>query len=235
MKFLGKKKQTLQAEADSKSIINKDTSFAVREAYKALRTNIMFSVPKKTCKRIIVTSATLGDGKSTTAVNLALTTAQTGAKVLLIDCDLRRPGLGELLEVQKKKGLSNVIVFYKTFEETAVFGVRENLDLLPAGEIPPNPTELLGSDEFAKLLEKLSEKYEYIILDTPPVNLVTDTAILSKLADGIVMVVRSGKTHKDELKKAVASLNFVGGKILGFVLNEVDGAKGEKYAGYYMK
>ncbi len=233
MKLFGKKRiQEDRPEDNRRKIINGETSFSVKEAYKVLRTNVMFSIPKKNCKRIIVTSSVAGDGKSTNSVNLAITIAETGAKVIIIDCDLRRPNIANLLSLNRGKGLSNILAGYNSFEEAVARDVRKNLDVLTAGEIPPNPTELLGSDEFSGLLDKLSEKYEYIILDTSPVNLVTDTALISSLVDGIVLVVRNGQTQKDDVASAVKSLKFVGAKILGFVFNDADNAGKKLYGNY---
>ncbi len=211
MKLFGKKRiQEDRPEDKRRKIINGETSFSVREAYKVLRTNVMFSIPKKNCKRIIVTSSVAGDGKSTNSVNLAITIAETGARVIIIDCDLRRPNIANLLSLNRDKGLSNILAGYNSFDEAVAKDVRKNLDVLTSGEIPPNPTELLGSSEFSGLLDMLSEKYEYIILDTSPVNLVTDTALISSLVDGIVLVVRSGRTQTDEVASAVKSHKFVG-------------------------
>lgn len=234
MKLFGKKYAAGESlEEKSAKIICDTTNAAVRESYKALRTNIMFSIPKKKCKRIIITSAVSGDGKSTNAINLAITIAETGAKVLLIDCDLRRPNVGNLLKLKQDNGLSNILAGYNTFENTAAFSVRKNMDVIPAGEIPPNPTELLGSEEFKSMIESFSEEYEYIILDTSPVNHVTDAALLSELVDGIVLVVRSGKTQKEELNSAVNTLKLVGAKILGFVFNDAETSGKDLYGNYY--
>lgn len=236
MKLFGRKKvQEETYDEKREKIINDTTSFGVREAYKALRTNVMFSIPKKNCKRIIVTSSMAGEGKSTNAVNLAITVAETGAKALLIDCDLRRPNVANLMELNRDKGLSNILAGYNSFDDVNIPGVRKNLDVLPAGEIPPNPTELLGSSEFSDLLDKLSEKYEYIILDTSPINLVTDTVVLSKLVDGLVIVVGYNQTVKENVADAVNSLKMADAKILGFVFNgvESDGKRGYvKYGNY---
>ncbi|MGN1098473.1 MAG: CpsD/CapB family tyrosine-protein kinase [Clostridia bacterium] len=212
-------------------------NFAVREAYNTLRTNIMFSIPKKDCRRFVITSAAAGEGKSTNSVNLAITIAESGSRVLLIDCDLRRPNAANLLNVKTRKGLSNVLVGYNTLEEVLVKDVRKNLDLIPAGEIPPNPTELLGSVEFENILNELSKQYEFIIMDASPMSVVTDAALLSKLADGVAIVVCCDKTNYDQVTFTVNSLNLVGAKIIGFILNGVDterrfGSRRGKYGDY---
>ena len=227
--FRGKKLQEETIEEKRLKIELAKTNFAVSESYKALRTNVMFSIPKKECRRIIVTSALDGDGKSTNAVNLAISIAETGTKVLLIDCDLRRPNVAGLMNIADKKGLSNVLTGYCSIENAVAKNVVPNLDVLPSGEIPPNPTELLGSRAFSELLDSISSNYEYVILDTSPVNLVTDTVLLSKLVDGIIIVVRHGRTEKDSVSDAVNSLRLVNAKILGFVYNA---AEGDGKAGY---
>lgn len=233
MRLFGKKREleeTLDERRDK--IINNDTPFAVREAYKALRTNVMFSIPKKNCKRIMVTSSMAGEGKSTNSINLAMTVAETGAKVLLIDCDLRRPNVANLLLLKKDRGLSNMLAGYNSYEDVVIRDVQKNLDVITAGEIPPNPTELLGSTEFSDFLDAMSEKYGYIILDTSPINLVTDSVLLSKLVDGIVLVVRCNSTAKDSVNDAINSLKMVDAKILGFVFNDVENSGKGGYGKY---
>lgn len=231
--FKGKKLQDESLDEKRSKIGLAKTNFAVRESYKALRTNVMFSIPKKECRRIIVTSAVDGDGKSTNSVNLAINIAETGTKVLLIDCDLRRPNVANLMNIDNKKGLSNVLTGYCSFENAVVKDATPNLDVLPAGEVPPNPTELLGSSAFSELLDSVSSKYEYVILDTPPVNLVTDTVLLSKLVDGIIIVVRANRTEKDSVNYAINSLRLVDAKILGFVYNAADGDGKTGYGKYH--
>ena len=231
--FKGKKLQDETIEEKRSKIELAKTNFAVRESYKALRTNVMFSIPKKECRRIIVTSALDGDGKSTNSVNLSINIAETGTKVLLIDCDLRRPNVANLMNIDNKKGLSNVLTGYCSFENAVVKDAVPNLDVLPAGEVPPNPTELLGSSAFTELLDSVSSKYEYVLLDTSPVNLVTDTVLLSKLVDGIIIVVRANRTEKDSVNDAINSLRLVDAKILGFVYNAAEGdGKTGKYRRY---
>ncbi len=235
MKIFGGKKVQEETLAEKRAKVEgAKNNFAVREAYNALRTNVMFSIPKKKCRRIVITSADMGDGKSTNSVNLAMNIAESGTKVLLVDCDLRRPNVAALLGIENKKGLSNILTGYCSFEN-AVKAVAPNLDVVASGEIPPNPTELLGSGAFAELLDSVSEKYEYIILDSSPVNVVTDTALISELVDGVIIVVRSNRTEKDSVAQAVSSLKLVNAKILGFIFNaaETEGKSGYKYGGYY--
>ena len=200
-------------------VLNDKSSFHVKEAYKALRTNVVFTIPHDGAKRIIVTSALAGEGKSTNCLNLAISFAQTGAKVLLIDCDLRKPNVANLLNISSTPGLSNVLANLCTIDSVIVHSDYANLDVIPSGDIPPNPAELLGSVSMQETLDKLSEIYEYIFLDTSPVNIVTDAAVMSKMVDGILLVVRQGRTDKESVAEAIKKLSFVEGNIIGFVLN----------------
>ena len=200
-------------------VLNDKSSFHVKEAYKALRTNVVFTIPHDGAKKIIVTSALAGEGKSTNCLNLAISFAQTGAKVLLIDCDLRKPNVANLLNIASAPGLSNVLANLCAIDSVIVHSDYANLDVIPSGDIPPNPAELLGSVAMQETLDKLSEIYEYIFLDTSPVNIVTDAAAMSKLADGILLVVRQGRTDKEAVAEAIKKLSFVDGNIIGFVLN----------------
>lgn len=218
-------------------ILNDKSSFHVKEAYKALRTNIVFAIPHDGAKRIIVTSALAGEGKSTNCLNLAISFAQTGAKVLLVDCDLRKPNVANLLNIQSAPGLSNVLANLNTVDSVIVHSEYPNLDVIPSGDMPPNPAELLGSSAMQETLDRLSEIYEYIFLDTSPINLVTDSAVLSKMAHGIVLVVRQGRTDKESVAESIKKLSFVNANIIGFVLNGrlTDVKMGQRYgkSGYY--
>ena len=217
-----------------RQILNKKSSFAVREAYKSLRTNVRFFLRDKGCKRISITSAVAGEGKSITLLNLAISVAEDGNKVLLIDGDLRRPALGRLLVEPASPGLSNVLAGITTPQEAIRTELYPNLDVLFSGDIPPNPSELLGRDKMGELIEEMSKKYDYILVDTPPVNVVSDASIVANLLDGVLLLVRQGRTRKDAIKRAVSNLELTGIKPLGFVLNGVDLSDGKAYDyGYY--
>ena len=200
-------------------VLNEKSSFHVKEAYKALRTNVVFTIPREGAKRIIVTSALAGEGKSTNCLNLAISFAQTGAKVLIIDCDLRKPNIANLLNISSTPGLSNVLANLNTVDSVIVHSDYANLDVIPSGDMPPNPAELLGSSNMSDTLDKLSEIYEYIFLDTSPINIVTDAAVMSSMVDGILLVVRQGRTDKESVAEAVKKLSFVDANVIGFVLN----------------
>ena len=153
--------------------------------------------------------------------NLAITFAETGAKVLIIDCDLRRPNISRLLDRKSSPGLSNALVGLTSIDSVIQDSGYENLDVIFSGNIPPNPAELLGSEKMGKIIEELSQKYDYIFFDTAPINMVTDTAIIAKWMSGIIMVVLYNSTDKDTIEEALKQLEFVGAKVIGFLLNGV--------------
>ena len=212
-----------------RQILNNNSSFAVQEAYKTLRTNVRFYLKKNGCRRISITSSIAGEGKSITLLNLAISLAEDGHKVLLIDADLRRPAQARLLVENPVPGLSNVLANLATEEEAIRKGLYPNLDLLFSGDVPPNPSELLGSDRMHQLIDTMSERYDYILVDTPPINVVSDASIVTTLLDGVLLLVRQDKSTKDMVKKAVANLELTGIKPLGFVLNGVDLNHGKAY------
>ncbi len=215
------KDELLKREFIKEKVLSSETTFQVREAYKTLRTNVIFSLPQEGCKRICVTSSIASEGKSTNCLNLAITFAETGAKVLIIDCDLRRPNISRLLDKKGTPGLSNALVGLNSLEEVINDSGYTNLDVIFSGSIPPNPAELLGSDRMGEIIEELSKKYDYIFFDTAPVNIVTDTAIIAKWMSGVIMIVLYNSTDKDTIEEALKQLDFANAKILGFVLNGV--------------
>lgn len=220
-------------DENCQKIINKDTRFDVKEAYNELRTNLMFSIPSSKTKVVSVTSSIASEGKSTTCLNTAISFADIYGKTIVVDCDLRRPNVDKLLGIGNKKGLSNLLVNDCKFDEAVFKTEYKNLDALIAGNIPPNPTELLSSDAMAKLIDELKEKYEYIFLDTPPINIVIDASILVKHVDGVVVVVRQQMAEKKMLQEAVKKLKFANAKILGFVLNDVPSVNKRYATGKY--
>ncbi len=204
--------------------INPEASFTVMEAYKALRTNITFSIPGKGCKSFLVTSCIASEGKTTTASSLALTIAQTNARVIIIDGDLRRPKVHSKFRLTNKLGLSNVLSGMCTLDEAIQRVGTLSLDLLSSGTIPPNPAELLSSDAMASLIAELKKHYDFVIVDTPPVNIVSDALPLTKLVDGVVMVTRYQQSTYPEVQAGISRLEFVGARILGLVFNGVQDA-----------
>lgn len=205
---------------------------SVSEAYRTLRTNIEFSSFDDRLKVIVVTSSGPGEGKSTTAANLAVNFANTGKRTILIDTDLRKPILHKLFNCSNQKGLTNMLIDEVKFEDVICKMDVENLFLLPCGTKPPNPSELIGSTRMESFIEALKQSFDYIILDTPPVVAVTDAQVLSKFVDGYILVIASGITEKRAAIKAKDLLNMVNAKILGVVLNKVDVKSKKGYYGY---
>lgn len=206
-----------------KTMINKDMPFTISEAYKAARTNIMFSLKdSKQSKSIIVTSANPGEGKSTTCVNFAISFAQMGAKVILLDMDMRKPRVHKYFGIRNRKGVSNILGGFSTIDSCVVHDDETGIDIITAGHIPPNPAELIASSETDIMLEKLTKEYDYVFIDTPPANVVTDTLLLSKKVTGVVMVARYKITNKDAFDRCVKTFEHAGVKMIGVVLNSVE-------------
>lgn len=235
---MGKKRSRMTKKSDGliandrRYILAPDSDFFIREAYKTLRTNTMFSLAEKDgCKVMMVTSSQQGEGKSINALNLAISFAEGESRVLLIDCDLRRPKLARLVQKSAKSGLSNVLLKPSLLPESLIHTEWKNLDVLLSGDVPPNPSELLGSAKMSSLLQELQKQYDYILLDTPPVGVVTDGVLLAAKCDGVLFVVRANKTERGMVSKAVSQLEYVHAKILGFVLDDV-GTVGRGGYGY---
>lgn len=204
-----------------RQILSEQSPFAMKEAYRTLRTNIRFALQGEGCKKFCITSSSQGEGKSITMLNLAITFAETGHKVLLIDADMRRPAINRLLVEKATPGLSNVLAGLADESEVLRKDVRPNLDIIFSGDIPPNPAELLDSDRMREMLEKLSKQYDYILVDTPPVNVVSDACVVANMLDGALLLARQGRSRKESLKRAVNNLNLAGVKLLGSVFNGV--------------
>ena len=215
-----------------RQLLSDISSFSTKEAYRTLRTNIRFALRGKGCKSFCITSSAQGEGKSITITNLAISFAEAGHKVLLIDADLRRPAIARLLVEKATPGLSNVLAGLSTEEEAVRPSAYVNLDILLSGDVPPNPAELLGSERMAEMLEKLSKRYDYILIDTPPVNIVSDTCVIANMLDGVLLLARQDRSRKDNLKRAVNNLKLTGARILGCVFNGVP-RETKGYYGYY--
>lgn len=229
---------------ERKHMISSNLTFAASEAYKLLRTNILFSFSgNDECRVIGLTSSFRGEGKTLTSINLAYTMAESNKKVLLIEGDMRLPNLHERLGLQASPGLSNILVGVKgdaipSFSVNTEDGSLSNVDVLVAGDIPPNPSELLGSDRMSTLIRTLKNHYDYIILDLPPVTAVSDALVVSKLVDGMVLVVRNNYAVRRALADTIRQLNLVNAHILGFVFNGASDSGTSYYRGsrkYYRK
>jgi capsular exopolysaccharide synthesis family protein len=204
----------------------------VAECCRSLRTNIMLSSMDHPPKLVVVCSANKGEGKTTSAIYLGTTMAQSNQRVLLIDTDMRRPRLHNALGAQRQHGLTNLILGEDRYDEVIKPTDIPNLFLLPCGPLPPNPAELLMSKRFETVLGELGSRFDRIILDTPPLPY-TDAVVLSKQTDGVILVVRAGKTLRDELKRSVRTFREVGGTVLGVIVNELDRREGEASYYYY--
>jgi succinoglycan biosynthesis transport protein ExoP len=208
-------------DSDTKTspLVTADHFSGRAEAFRTLRTNLQFADVDNPPRLIVMTSALPNEGKTTTACNLALTLALSGARVILVDGDLRKPMAGTLLGIDSGAGLTNVLAGQHALEDVVVGVQRDMLAVLPSGPTPPNPSELLGSQHMADLLGTLAEDYDVVVIDAPPLLPVTDAAVLSALADGALVVVRNGKTRRDEAERALKALTSVNAKLIGTVLN----------------
>lgn len=216
-------------------IVHEMPTSGIAEASRSIRTNILFTAPDKPYKVMLITSAAMGEGKTTVACCIAIAMAQTGKRVVLVDCDLRRPRLHHIFQKGGGAGLTTALVesdHEEHIEETEV----PNLSVCVAGPHPPNPAELLQSESFKSVLKRLTEKFDYVILDSPPVLAVTDAAVLSTLVDGVVMVTRAFQTRKELAQHAVRRLTGIGAHVAGVVLNAVNLTKDEyKYSYQYYR
>lgn len=210
-----------KALAEQREILANKLNFASQEAYKLLRTNLMFSTcDEEKCKIIGLTSALRGEGKSTTAINLSYVLAEANKKTLLIEADMRLPRIQRLLQFQETVGLSNVLAGVSKLEEAIRRGVFwDTLSILPSGEIPPNPSELLSSMKMKHILSALAEDYDYIIIDLPPITAVSDGLAISTLLSGMIVVVRPDYCDRHALADTMRQMEFLNVKILGFVMN----------------
>ena len=209
-------------------------SFQYTEAYKSLRTNLNFLAVGNDYKKIVVTSSIPKEGKSNVAVNLALTLAESGKRVLLIDCDLRKPVLHKYLRVgHDVAGVTSLLSKACAASEAIVSFSDLQIDFLPAGPIPPNPAELLGSKRMQVLLDELDQQYDFIILDTPPVSVVTDAAVLGHIADGVILVVRQNFVKIESAQLAMKNLKTVNANIIGAIMNDYNAKGTTKDSGYY--
>ena len=212
-------------------LLTRNSDFAVVEAYKSIRTNIMYSIPKSESGKVIVlTSAAAGEGKTTTCINLAMTFAMMNAKVLLIDCDLRKPRIHRYLKLEKKDGLSNVLCGFSELHQAIKTNVRDNLDVIIAGDTPPNPAELLQTAEFEKVITVLKKAYDYIIIDTPPINIVTDATSVIRYSSGVVFLIKKNHTTYDMVDASMEQFKKIGANVIGSVV--VDDRSGNGHSGY---
>lgn len=226
-----KKKKSNSDEDDHIKLTDKNVPFNVVESYKSIRTNVTFALSTVEKKVFAVSSPNPGEGKSTTSANIAIALAQGGNKVLLIDADMRKAVLHKIFGLKNKKGLSSAISKMAKLEECVQRNVMDNLDIMTSGPVPPNPSELLASENMGAILEELSKEYSMILIDTPPVNVVTDGMELAKYISGIIVVLRYGKTTTEDVEDAIKKIEFAKMNMLGFIMNDVK----TKRSGYYSK
>ena len=216
-----------------KRLLTNDSPFAIKEAYVKLRTSLMFCMTadkERACTSFAVTSAKPSEGKSLTAANIAISYAMLGKRVLLVDADMRKPTQRRLWRVEKSNGLCDFLAKIWKLEMSKV----EELPLwiVCTGTIPPNPSELLSSERMKRFVEECTRVYDYVIIDTPPINTVADAQIISTYVDGVILVAKSGNTTQDELREAVDTVCRAGGNLCGAVLNDLN-MKSVKYAYKY--
>ncbi|HEY0304984.1 MAG TPA: polysaccharide biosynthesis tyrosine autokinase, partial [Longimicrobiales bacterium] len=218
----------------SRLVAGRNPRGAASEAYRTLRTNIAFARAEAPAKTMVFTSPAPGDGKSTSSSNLAITLAQQGLRAILIDADMRRGAIHEAFDVAQKPGLSDylggVVGLEDVIHNVELAGAR--FDFVATGTTPPNPAELLASARLQALLEHLSGEYDAVIFDAPPLNVVTDAAILGSRADGVIVVVRAGITDRSALRYALKQLDSVRARVLGCVLNDVNARRDRAYGSY---
>lgn len=221
------------AQGETRLISLLDPKSPVVEAYRTLRTNLQYANADGSLRRILVTSPGPGEGKSTTAANLAVILAQSGKRVVAVSADLRKPTLHQYFDLGNNRGVTNVLVGQANMEDCLQETVIENLSLLASGPTPPNPAELLGSAKMKSLLEALQERADVVVYDAPPVVAVTDAAVLAPLMDGVLLVLNVGTVPRELAIRTREQLEKVGARILGVVLNRVSPKSGYGYYYYY--
>ena len=219
--------------ADPTKILSADSSFQVKEAYNSIRTNLMFIQQGEKCPVFVITSPTANNGKTINTINLAISFAQMGKKTLIIDSDMRNPTMHRMFSIPVKNGLSEILAGLT--DSISVSKTQfENLSILTAGKIPPNPAELLSSSRMDKLLSFVKEHYDCVFIDTPPTNIVTDSTLFAQKVTGYVLIVKTDTTNINDVKTTVSTLEQINANVLGFVLNDVSSDK-KKYYSYYRR
>lgn len=240
--FSKKHKSSSFTSEETQKTLHKNLEFTAREQYKLLRANLGFTLPEdQKCPIIGVTSSMRGEGKSTTSINLSYVLAENRKKVLLIDGDLRIPSVAKKMDISASPGLTNLLMGCDPDDiEAFKSDILDKWYILPAGDLPPNPSELLGSRRMKMLLQSLSERFDYIVIDLPPVNLVSDALAISNYISGMLVVIREDYTEKKELERCFRQLKLSNVNVLGCVMNESKAGSGSygkyrkyKYYKYY--
>jgi capsular exopolysaccharide synthesis family protein len=223
-----------EERSKSELLIYADSRSSLAEAYRQLRTSILLSSAGHAPKSLLVTSSLPSEGKTTTATNTAISLAQTGARVLIIDADMRRPRVHSVFGFKNNAGLSSVLASElneKEVLDAIQFDDRTKVGVLASGPIPPNPAELVGSDQMTKLLKLLQKHFDHVVVDSPPITSFTDGVLIASMVDGVILVVQSGRSSRQMVRKTRQMIQDVGAKIFGVVLNNVDLKSQENY--YY--
>jgi len=207
---------------------------SVAECCRTVRTNLLFMSPENPARRLLITSASPQEGKSTVVINLGITMAQSGSKVLLLDTDMRRPRLHKAFGIQRGTGLTTAILGEAEMQEVIRSSDVPGLDIVPCGPIPPNPTELFHTERFGSIIKELSQTYDRVLFDSPPVAMVADPLILSSMIDGVVLVIKGASTSRDMIRRALKQLKDVNARILGAVINDLD-LESREYGYYYYR
>ena len=217
--------EEIDAKANSELLIHNDSRSSLAEAYRQLRTSILLSTAGHAPKLLLVTSSLPAEGKTTTAINTALSLAQTGAKVLIIDADMRRPRLHSVFDISNGAGLSTLLSSEMTENEVLQviqYEEESKVNLLPSGPVPPNPAELIGSEQMSNLLKLLQRNFTHVVVDSPPIASFTDGVLIASMVDGVILVVHSGRSSRQVVRRSRQLLADVGAKIFGVVLNNVN-------------
>lgn len=217
-------------------LLGDKSDFSTVESYKTTRTNLMFKLLNNNDKKTVVfTSAQAHEGKTTVCINLAVTFAQAGSRVLIIDADMRRPSVHRYLKTQSSPGLSDKIGGFAEDKACVYRTDVDNLFVMPAGSMPPNPAELLLSNRMDSFLKVFTNSFDYVFIDSPPVGMVTDAAIIGSKSDGVVFVCRQRFSHKEHIRKAIDALNQVGANLFGFVFNDSSDSADKRNSRKYYK
>jgi capsular exopolysaccharide synthesis family protein len=218
-------KQNGNSGDDAALLINVDGRSPLAEAYRHLRTSVLLSTPGGAPRTLLVTSSLPGEGKTTTAINTAISLAQTGASVVIVDADMRRPRLQSIFEIHESEGLSSILSSDATEAEMLELVKTDpatGLNILTSGPVPPNPAELLGSEQMSRLMTALQSRYSYVVVDSPPISSFTDGVLIATMVDGVLLVVHGGKSSRHIVRRSKQLLNDVGSKVFGVVLNNVN-------------
>lgn len=234
MNLFSSKSKKFSSGKKTKMRLSADSPFSIKETYNSIRTKLMFTGKGESCPTFVVTSSLAGDGKTTTTVSLAVSIASAEQRVLLIDADMRKPSIHRYFNMEYSDGLSEFLAGL-TDQPNLRYAEADGVTVLTAGQIPPNPAELLGSKQFDVLLEKMRERFDYIIIDTPPVNIVTDATVFASSITGYVFVVQSGKNQRRDLQDAIRQIEEMNGNIVGLVLNDPENKAERHYSYRYNK